>query len=1287
MLNSDLAIFLAFWINEVYGHVYLLEPPSRNVLRHMAGQENCPHCLQSGGPNKVKSRSQGIWPTMLDPDSHGLCGDPVQGHADPGSIANMEYMQPSQPQRTYTAGSIVEFVVGISTHHWGHYEFRICDRVLDTSLASAREGQDCLNTWTLQRADPLPSCGNKLLDDCQRKSANHPERWYLPPPRPGTQSATVDWSDSFVNAVSPNDEMHRMRYVIPADLSCDHCTLQWYYATGNTCAYDSDYLVHDPGFKFWNHYKASWATPGNTVCSNIGVFGEEFWNCADIRVVNDGVVTPPTVAPPDSQATDQSTLTTLTTTIASQLDPEPEPEPRGTPVERHGDLRVQGKIIVGKHGRAVRLRGMSLFWSQWSEGSKFYSRDTVLWLRDDWRIDVIRAAMGVEHGGYLSNANLERSRVETVCDAAIEFGLYCIIDWHDHNADQHVSEAQTFFAAMSSRYKNVPNVIFETFNEPIGQQWSSVIKPYHNLVLQSIRANSQNLVILGSSTWSQDVDIAAGDPIQDTNVAYTVHFYASTHYQQNRNKVIVALNAGLAIFATEWGVCSASGNGALDLENTRVWLDFLAQHSISDLNWAISDKVESCAALQQGASPALWHLNQLTESGAFMRNSLRSAHGTSPQTTGAPLQTGATTLQQQSTSTAAPAITSHLDAACSDVKDSSECESADATWQMCQSGQQWWYDQCHATCSQCATTTLLATSSQSGCDATCLDVKDSAECQGANAMWLMCESGDTWWYHQCRATCSKCASGRPPCTQTPTTDSDCSVGCQDVKPLDECLNADGIWSMCSSSDSWWHSQCRATCSKCIDGKPPCTDGNVHCGNVCRDRKSEEECVHANIIWNMCSSGQTWWLNQCSLTCGECANAGCPVDEVVETLTCDMHCLNKKPLHECEAANTVWGMCSHEGSWYQNQCKAFCSKCKDGLSPCSGELVAVSGGLVLNMQTASPESYTDSVIAQNALKKAVAKMAGNGVDPADVVDLILTFTQGRRLQVVGRQLSVAGSLHVSYTIYAPSSISTNISSKLVSRGDEEVQNIIDTALHSVGQNSNFSLQNVSMPQMPQVSVLDTSSTTNQTTTMLGSSSVSSVSHEGSVFNSSTGFTSTISTIASVGASSVSSSSGGGTISTTTISTTAMIGETSASSFSYEGSSFTSSTVATSTISTTTMLGASSVSSVSHEGSSFSILSTSTSAIPTSMIGASTATTIEASNESDTLNDTSSTMRTTTSVSSLSPVLPTTTTTTRKHFRPVVPWEPRVGSAGSYAPPSDSHVFAWWLLLLCLGIVRL
>jgi len=301
----------------------------------------------------------------------------------------------------------------------------------------------------------------------------------------------------------------------------------------------------------------------------------------------------------------------------------PQPTDQPTVVSKYGHLKVEGSAIVSSlTGEPVHLHGMSLFWSHWM--AKFWNEGTVRWLKKDWGVTLVRAAMAVEHGGYLENPKAERARLVTIVDAAIDEGLYVIIDWHDHHADEHLEESKAFFRDMALKYGKQPNVLFEVFNEPIKQSWSGTIKPYHEEVVRAIREHSDNLIILGTRKWSQEVDVASLDPVAGENLAYTVHFYANTHRHELRQKVTAALANGVAIFATEWGTCDASGDGTLDLKETESWLEFLGKHNISDANWAIGDKREACSALKPGASAAGgWAACDLTASGAFVRARLR----------------------------------------------------------------------------------------------------------------------------------------------------------------------------------------------------------------------------------------------------------------------------------------------------------------------------------------------------------------------------------------------------------------------------------------------------------------------------------------------------------------------------------------------------------------------------------------------------------------------------------------------------------------------------------------
>jgi endoglucanase len=295
-------------------------------------------------------------------------------------------------------------------------------------------------------------------------------------------------------------------------------------------------------------------------------------------------------------------------------------------VEKHGALRIEGNKVVDSHGKPITLRGMALYWSQWEPG--VYNSQVVKWLRDDWKCTVVRASIAVGSGGYLNNATREMDKLRTVVRAAIDLGIYVIIDFHEtDNGNDHLTQAKKFFGDVSKEFGNVPNVIYETWNEPLSSHaWATVIKPYHEAVIPVIRANDpDNIILCGTKSWSQDVDEASRNPITiSKNIAYTLHFYAGTHKESLRAKARTALDNGIALMVTEGGLSLASGNGGIDTAEGRRWCEFLDQNGILWTNWSVTDVDESSAALKPGTSlTGGWNESQLTPSGVWVRNRLR----------------------------------------------------------------------------------------------------------------------------------------------------------------------------------------------------------------------------------------------------------------------------------------------------------------------------------------------------------------------------------------------------------------------------------------------------------------------------------------------------------------------------------------------------------------------------------------------------------------------------------------------------------------------------------------
>lgn len=271
----------------VTAHGKLTVPRSRN--EEWGGGPNCAHCLNGGGP----------------------CGDSRGSNAYLNRFVG--------PQATWSAGTIVPVTVVVTAHHRGHYEFRVCDTTLNSNVA---DPDACLNKWVLERATPEEAGFTDCQPGDQRPACvpfdpKHPERWYLPP------STEITGTHTF--------------YVkVPAGLQCEACTLQWHWWSANSCVPAGDYgcykdILQSSGY--WVGSKAAWWTVGAGTCSGPsgpnGHFGcgEQFWNCADIRVLGMGSPTPtpvPTPSPSPSPTTTPSptptttvAATTTTTTVAT----------------------------------------------------------------------------------------------------------------------------------------------------------------------------------------------------------------------------------------------------------------------------------------------------------------------------------------------------------------------------------------------------------------------------------------------------------------------------------------------------------------------------------------------------------------------------------------------------------------------------------------------------------------------------------------------------------------------------------------------------------------------------------------------------------------------------------------------------------------------------------------------------------------------------------------------------------------------------------------------------------
>ncbi len=265
------------------------------------------------------------------------------------------------------------------------------------------------------------------------------------------------------------------------------------------------------------------------------------------------------------------------------------------PVKKWGQLQVKGAQLCDQSGNPVTLRGISLGWHNlWP---RFYNEKAVKSLVEDWKVTVVRAAMGVKiEDNYLENPQFAMECMTPVIKSAIKNGVYVIIDWHAH--DLYTQEAKEFFGKMAQEYGKYPNVIYELYNEPVEDSWDD-LKVYAKTVIDEIRKyDPDNIILMGCPHWDQDIHLVAESPIEGvSNVMYTLHFYAATHGDYLRDRLEAAVKGGLPVFVSECGGTEASGDGMLSPEEFQKWVDVMERNKVSWACWSLSDKNETCSML------------------------------------------------------------------------------------------------------------------------------------------------------------------------------------------------------------------------------------------------------------------------------------------------------------------------------------------------------------------------------------------------------------------------------------------------------------------------------------------------------------------------------------------------------------------------------------------------------------------------------------------------------------------------------------------------------------------
>lgn len=271
------------------------------------------------------------------------------------------------------------------------------------------------------------------------------------------------------------------------------------------------------------------------------------------------------------------------------------------PVERHGQLRVEGTQLVDSKGAPVQLRGVSMGWhNMWP---RFYNQGTVDRLTGDWGADLVRCSVGVAHldSGFDCDSVAAYAVVDSIVQGAVRNGAYVLVDFHSH--PNKLADAKRFFTHVAGKYGHLPNIMYEIWNEPTEVPWSEC-KAYAEELIPVIRAlDPDGIVVVPTPRWDQEVDKAADDPITGVpGLLYSLHYYAATHTGWLRDKAQYALDKGLPLIMSECASMLHTGDGVVDTKEWDEWMRFADEKGISWAAWSISDKDETCSMLRPSAA-------------------------------------------------------------------------------------------------------------------------------------------------------------------------------------------------------------------------------------------------------------------------------------------------------------------------------------------------------------------------------------------------------------------------------------------------------------------------------------------------------------------------------------------------------------------------------------------------------------------------------------------------------------------------------------------------------------
>lgn len=154
-------------------------------------------------------------------------------------------------------------------------------------------------------------------------------------------------------------------------------------------------------------------------------------------------------------------------------------------------LHTEGNQLINGKGEAVRLIGLNIPYTSWSDDCEKQVMDGLKICFEEWNSNAVRYPVTPELW-FGKNKERYRALADKVIENASQQGKYVILDNHSfYLPDDNDIE---LWKDLAVRYKDHPYVVFEMFNEPAGCTWQQYFE-------------GGKLSYKGKNDWGEDADI------------------------------------------------------------------------------------------------------------------------------------------------------------------------------------------------------------------------------------------------------------------------------------------------------------------------------------------------------------------------------------------------------------------------------------------------------------------------------------------------------------------------------------------------------------------------------------------------------------------------------------------------------------------------------------------------------------------------------------------------------------------------------------------------------------